>query len=135
MDKNIGKKLDGRYEIIELIGEGGMADVYKAVDIVDNKTIAVKILKKEFAENEEFLRLCKAKVAEYTNAHMDKTDRQQIHVNDVYLVWSCKALQNNKALLSTTVPDGMYYELTYNGDKKELYLDAYKKFENQCFKM
>ena len=56
MDKNIGKKLDGRYEIIELIGEGGMADVYKAVDIVDNKTIAVKILKKEFAENEEFLR-------------------------------------------------------------------------------
>lgn len=49
MDKNIGKKLDGRYEIIELIGEGGMADVYKAVDIVDNKTIAVKILKKEFA--------------------------------------------------------------------------------------
>ena len=86
-------------------------------------------------ENEEFLRLCKAKVAEYTNAHMDKTDRQQIHVNDVYLVWSCKALQNNKALLSTTVPDGMYYELTYNGDKKEIYLDAYKKFENQCFKM
>ncbi len=56
MDKNIGKKLDGRYEITELIGEGGMADVYKAVDVVDNKTIAVKILKKEFAESEEFLR-------------------------------------------------------------------------------
>lgn len=56
MDKNIGKKLDGRYEITELIGEGGMADVYKAVDIVDGKTIAVKILKKEFAESEEFLR-------------------------------------------------------------------------------
>ena len=47
MDKNIGKKLDGRYEITELIGEGGMADVYKAVDVVDNKTIAVKNLKKE----------------------------------------------------------------------------------------
>ncbi|MBE6844991.1 MAG: Stk1 family PASTA domain-containing Ser/Thr kinase [Ruminococcus sp.] len=56
MDKNIGKKLDGRYEITELIGEGGMADVYKAIDVVDNKTIAVKILKKEFAESEEFLR-------------------------------------------------------------------------------
>lgn len=56
MDKNIGKKLDGRYEITELIGEGGMADVYKAVDVVDNKDIAVKILKKEFAESEEFLR-------------------------------------------------------------------------------
>ncbi len=56
MDKNIGKKLDGRYEITELIGEGGMADVYKGVDVVDNKVIAVKILKKEFAESEEFLR-------------------------------------------------------------------------------
>ncbi|MBQ2264941.1 MAG: Stk1 family PASTA domain-containing Ser/Thr kinase, partial [Oscillospiraceae bacterium] len=56
MDKNIGKKLDGRYEISELIGIGGMADVYKATDIVDNKVVAVKILKKEFAENEEFLR-------------------------------------------------------------------------------
>ena len=55
-DKNIGKKLDGRYEIIERIGEGGMADVYRAQDVVDNKTVAVKILKKEFAENEEFLR-------------------------------------------------------------------------------
>ena len=55
-DKNIGKKLDGRYEIIERIGEGGMADVYRATDVVDNKTVAVKILKKEFAENEEFLR-------------------------------------------------------------------------------
>lgn len=56
MDKNIGKKLDGRYEITELIGVGGMADVYKATDIIDNKVVAVKILKKEFAENEEFLR-------------------------------------------------------------------------------
>lgn len=56
MDKNIGKKLDGRYEITELIGIGGMADVYKGVDVIDNKQVAVKILKKEFAENEEFLR-------------------------------------------------------------------------------
>ena len=52
-------------------------------------------------ENEEFLRLCKAKVAEYTNSHMDVTDRQQVTVHDVYVVWSCKTLQNNKALLST----------------------------------
>lgn len=56
MDKNIKKRLDGRYEITELIGEGGMADVYKAVDVVDNKVVAVKILKKEFSESEEFLR-------------------------------------------------------------------------------
>lgn len=43
-------------------------------------------------ENEEFLRLCKAKVAEYTNSHMDVTDRQQVTVHDVYVVWSCKTL-------------------------------------------
>lgn len=56
MDKNIGKKLDGRYEITELIGVGGMAEVYKGVDVIDNKAVAIKILKKEYAENEEFLR-------------------------------------------------------------------------------
>jgi serine/threonine-protein kinase len=56
MDKNIGKKLDGRYEITELIGVGGMADVYKGVDVIDGKPVAIKILKKEFAENEDFLR-------------------------------------------------------------------------------
>ena len=78
--------------------------------------------------NEEFLRLCKAKVAEYTNSHMDKTDGKQITVQDVYVVWSCKTLQNSKALLSTTVPDGMYYELTYNGDKHELYLTLIRSF-------
>ena len=85
--------------------------------------------------NEEFLRICKEKVAEYTNQHMDKTDQKHITANDVYVVWMCKTLQNHKALLSTTVPDGMYYELTYNGDKAELYFDAYKKFQNICFEM
>ena len=81
----------------------------------------------------KFIDLCKKKVAEYTNAHMDKTDGNQITTDDVYVVWFCKTLQNNKALLSTTVSDGMYYELTYNGDKGELYMDAYKKFQNVCF--
>ena len=50
----------------------------------------------------------------------------------MFIVWMCKTLQNSKALVSTTLFDGMYYELTYNGDKKELYLDAYKKWENKC---
>ncbi|MGN1133695.1 MAG: Stk1 family PASTA domain-containing Ser/Thr kinase [Oscillospiraceae bacterium] len=56
MDLNIGKKMDNRYEITDLIGVGGMADVYKAVDLMENKIVAVKILKPEFADNEEFLR-------------------------------------------------------------------------------
>ena len=49
---------------------------------------------------------------------------------DVYTVWKCKTLQNWKFLISTSLPDGMYYEMTYNGDKREWYLDAYKKWEN-----
>ena len=87
--------------------------------------------------NDEFLRICKSKVAEYFNAHADKSkgSTAPMIVNDVYVVWSCKILQNNKALLSTNVPDGMYYELTYNGDTNELYFDAYKKWDNVCHKM
>lgn len=57
------------------------------------------------------------------------------HNYDVYVVWACKTLQNNKALLSTTLADGMYFECTYNGDKKELYFDAYQKSENRCIKV
>lgn len=52
--------------------------------------------------------------------------------DEVYVVWYSKSLKNHKALLSTTVCDGMYYELTYNGEKDELYMDAYKKWENIC---
>lgn len=64
----------------------------------------------------------------YIAAHLDKSDPTAEF--EVYTVWKCKALQNWKYLLSSTLPDGMYYELTYNGDKHEWYLDAYKKFEN-----
>ena len=83
----------------------------------------------------DFLTLCKKLVAEYTNEHLDKTDKAQITEDDVFMVWCCKTLQNSKALLSTTLFDGMYYELTYNGDKNELYFDAYKKWENKCIKL
>jgi len=54
MDKNIGKKLDGRFEIIKLIGSGGMSDVYKARDIVDGSMVAVKILKKNILKTKSF---------------------------------------------------------------------------------
>lgn len=82
-------------------------------------------------DNGKFLDICKKQIVKYVNDHLDKTDKKTITEEDVFVVWSCKALQNNKALLSTTLFDGMYYELTYNGDKNELYLDAYKKWENQ----
>ena len=86
-------------------------------------------------KNDEFLTLCKKTVLDYFNERVDKTDNFTLKDEDIFIVWSCKTLQNNKALLSTTVPDGMYYELTYNGDKKELYLDAYKKIENICIEV
>ena len=85
--------------------------------------------------NDKFLEICKKIVRDYTNEHLDKTDNKKITIDDVFVVWICKTLQNNKALLSTTLFDGMYYEITYNGDKKEIYLDAYKKFENRAIKI
>lgn len=56
MDRYIGKKLDGRYEIKEIIGVGGMANVYKAYDSIDDRTVAVKILRDEHMQNDELLR-------------------------------------------------------------------------------
>ena len=69
-------------------------------------------------------------VMNYFNTHVDVTDQKQITMNDVYVVWFSKTLQNWKALVSTTVSDGMYYEITHNGDKNETYVDVYKKWEN-----
>lgn len=80
----------------------------------------------------DFAALCKQTVAQYANEHLNKSNGKQITAEDVFIVWMCKTLQNSKAMVSTTLFDGMYYELTYNGDKKELYLDAYKKWENKC---
>ena len=83
---------------------------------------------------QEFQKQVKKAVVEYTNTHLDKTDDKRITDDDVFIVWMCKTLQNNKAVASTTLFDGMYYEITYNGDKKEMYFDAYKKWENKCIK-
>lgn len=62
--------------------------------------------------------------------------RDALHPNidsgeyDVFITWKCKTLQNWKYLISTTLMDGLYYELTYNGDKREWYLDVYRKAQN-----
>lgn len=54
---------------------------------------------------------------------LDTTDEEI----DVYVVWISKVLQNNKCLISTNIPDGRYFEITYNGDKEEFYFDSYQK--------
>lgn len=71
-------------------------------------------------------------VRNYIIEHLDKSDHTPIFT--VFTVWKSKILQNWKYLLSSTLNDGMYYELTYNGDKDEWYLDAYKKFENRVIR-
>lgn len=81
--------------------------------------------------NNDMMNLCKKVVVDYFNSRVDKTDNMQLTEDNVYIVWFSKTLQNFKALVSTTVSDGLYYEITYNGDKNELYLDAYKKWENK----
>ncbi len=82
--------------------------------------------------NDAMLKRAKELVVNYFNDHVEKTDNKKITEDDVFIVWFSKTLQNWKALVSTTVSDGMYYEVTHNGDKGETYLDAYKKWENVC---
>lgn len=73
-------------------------------------------------------------VMNYFNDHVDVTDEKRLTVDDVFVVWFSKTLQNWKCLVSTTVSDGMYYEVTHNGNKDETYVDVYKKLENYCVK-
>ena len=89
-------------------------------------------------DNDKFIELCKEKVVDYTNTFMNLNSiNQPVHIStgDVYVVWLNRTLQNNKALLSTTVSNGMYYEVTYNGDKNEMYFDAYKHKYNEEIKL
>jgi len=84
----------------------------------------------------KFLETVKMAVKNYHNekvAEQGGKGGTAITEDDVYIVWACKTLQNNKALAATRLPDDMYYEVTYNGDKKEFYLDAYKKEKNVVF--
>ena len=67
-------------------------------------------------------------VENYVIQHLDKSDPAPEF--EVYVVWFCYILGGWKCLVSTTLPDGMYYEVTYDKNKNSIYLDAYKKFDN-----
>ena len=71
-------------------------------------------------------------VREYAEKHLETGAPKQEF--EVFVVWQCYILGNLKWLFSTTLPDGMYYEVTYNKAKDEFYLDAYKKFDDKCIK-
>lgn len=82
-----------------------------------------------------FQNICKKKLVEWYNTAVGECTDQEIQLDDVFIVWSRKTLQNYKCLASTTVSgDGIYAEYTYNGDKQELYEDVYKKLSNKCLK-
>lgn len=89
------------------------------------------VVEKKFVDPDQFLKKAKYVVKEYINkgpaleAHPDI-----IEEDDLYIVWFAKVLQNWKALVSTVYSDGLYYEVTYNGDKEETYLDVYAKINN-----
>jgi len=78
-------------------------------------------------KNKEFIELRKKEVKKFIEyAHGTENI-------DVFVVWNCKTLQNNKAILSTSM--GGLFEITYNGDKNEVYFDAYEKISNSCIKL
>lgn len=70
-------------------------------------------------------------VADHIREELLPESRTEFKDEDVYVVWYNKTLKNAKALLSTDIPDGRYYEVTYNGEKNEFYFDAYKKESNK----
>lgn len=81
-----------------------------------------------------FLEKAKELVIDYFNREVEKTDESSIKSGlDGDVVWYCNLLGNHKCLISTTVPDGMYYEITYNANTGEIYLDAYKKWKSECY--
>ncbi len=82
-------------------------------------------------DNKTFVELAKEFVAEYLNLNFaDGSGEWKIYEDDIYVVWLCKTLQNNKAILSTDRLMGFLFEFTWNGDKAEGYLDVYKKSNN-----
>ena len=75
--------------------------------------------------NNIFLEKAKKCVEQTTN---------EVLAEEMYIVWFCKTLQNWKALVSTDVINGVYWEVTHNGDKNETYVDMYTKTNNICVK-
>lgn len=84
--------------------------------------------------SEEFLRVAKFQVLQMVKEGFDPTDNIQISIDDVYVVLYAYVLGNQKATLSTTLPDGKYYEVTYNSEKDEMYIDCYVKLKQNVIK-
>lgn len=133
-----------RHRIVEKLDRsdlGGKSDPFTYVlDIISEmykelqKNVYKEKEKKEMdwtncvkADNDVRLKMAKAAVVAWYNEHNAPA---RISMEDVYIVWFSKTLQNWKALAGTHHGDGMYYEITFDGDKDCAYVDAYKKWQN-----
>lgn len=87
-----------------------------------------------FLSSEEFMKLAKARVYEMALASLCPTDDLSMFtINDVYIVTHAFILKNQKAMVSTTLKDGKYYEVTYNEATSEMYVDQYVKVQNKTY--
>lgn len=81
--------------------------------------------------SKEFQEIAKRTVFEMVQEGLDPTDKVDLKMDDVYVTWFGFILGNMKALVSTSLPDGKYYEVTYNNEKKEIYIDCYVKIKQK----
>ena len=82
-------------------------------------------------DSKEFQEIAKRTVFEMVHEGLDPTDNVKLTMDDVYVTWFGFILGNMKALVSTSLPDGKYYEVTYNKEKKEIYIDCYVKIKQK----
>ena len=82
----------------------------------------------------EFIQVAKFQVAKMVEEGLDPTDDVRFTMDDVYVVSHSYILGNQKAMISTTLPDGKYYEVTYNDAKEEMYVDCYVKLKQNVIK-
>lgn len=81
--------------------------------------------------SKDFITKATQVVYELAEQTFDVTDNVKFTLDNVYVVWSCFILGNQKALLSTTLTDGKYYEVTYNANTDQMYVDQYVKVQNK----
>ena len=101
------------------------SDLYKKFKEREKKEMDIEFAARE--DNDTRLKMAKAAVVTWYN---EQNQSRPIGIEDVYIVWFCKVLQNWKALAGTHHSDGMYYEITFDGNNKLVYFDAYKKWQN-----
>lgn len=115
----------------ESLKEAGEFNEYLASTIIDRIMTAAEVFANRPKIADTVPDKARKHVYEYIKARLEKTDdNSAFGLENVYTVWSCYILENWKCLVSTSLPDGMYYEVTFDVDEEEAYIDAYKKFDN-----